>query len=138
MNKYEVSMERTSVAYCTFEVEAHDEDEATDKAYYEAGDHIYSEMDANYDLEHITLKKSVPNPKDPYKFTHKVIWEWRWWSNEFDMDNLTTDELGELNDHAGSHIITMTEQGYVEGDLLKILTIDDEDFIFCGYWDKER
>lgn len=52
MNKlYKIEMCRVSCSYATFHVEADSEDEAEEKAYAMAGDSLYIEGSADYELE---------------------------------------------------------------------------------------
>lgn len=51
--KFNVSILRTSYAYGTLEIEANSPEEAESKARDEAGDHEYSEKDADYSIESI-------------------------------------------------------------------------------------
>ena len=53
--KYSVEICRTSYAFTTIEVEAESEEEAEDLAYDEAGNHDFSEKDADYSVASVKL-----------------------------------------------------------------------------------
>ncbi len=50
LKRYEINMGRTGYGNCTFYVEANSEAEAQEKAHEEAGDHLYSENDSDYEI----------------------------------------------------------------------------------------
>ena len=52
--EYEVNICRTSFAFANIRVKANSLDEATERALNEAGNHSYSEKDADYTVEGIT------------------------------------------------------------------------------------
>ncbi len=54
MTKYSVHVTRTGYAQLTLSVEAKNKKEAKDKALEEAGNHVFSEHDADYLIENIT------------------------------------------------------------------------------------
>lgn len=52
--EYEVNICRTSFAFANVRVKANSLDEATERALNEAGNHSYSEKDADYTFEGVT------------------------------------------------------------------------------------
>lgn len=53
MKKFTVTVTRISYSSKEIEVEAENEDDAKEKALDEAGDHEFSEKDADYKVEHV-------------------------------------------------------------------------------------
>lgn len=63
-DEYEVMVCRTSYAFNTIRVKAHNEEEAERLAIDRAGDHLYNEKDADYLAESVTLVEEESHGAD--------------------------------------------------------------------------